>query len=432
MSPRPVIHYPPQAPLVTDDELSDDENIDLAIALAEEFDDLGFALPLTSEEKYENPSRVYAQWFHPKAMRRQQRFEARRCRLSQPGEWTSLPRKLLKAMLRKGIPSERRREVWWNVLGCEARQQTSSGTYAKFVCAELPGRTATEIENDLARTFPNHAKFRTAAGRGELRNVLRAYASYSPEVQYCQGLNFIAALLIIVFLDEEQAFWALVCAIDSLGVQSYYMDGMTLLRVDMQVLSNVLAQKCPKVSNSFQKNNVELMPICAEWYLTWFSRCLPIPTVLRVWDTLFLEGFKVLFRIALGLFKRVENQVLQCDGFDAIMENSKYWPRCMVEHNELLKAGFRGVPALRRRDLIQARDTALNLISEEDEAQRRRLSARREGLKQEAAAREDALATSAPSSKELVEDDEFAKPVDPALLQTLEDFCDIPAVENHN
>ena len=43
-----------------------------------------------------------------------------------------------KQMLLKGIPSERRREVWWNVLGCEARQQTASGTYAKFVCAELP------------------------------------------------------------------------------------------------------------------------------------------------------------------------------------------------------------------------------------------------------------------------------------------------------
>merc|ERR1712032_970222 len=192
--------------------------------------------------------------------------------------------------------------------------------------------------------------------------------------------------------NEEEAFWALVCAIDFLEVKSYYTEGMTLLRADMQVLATVLARKCPRVAQAFQKNDVELMTICAEWYLTWFSRCLPVPTVLRVWDTLFLEGFKVLFRISLGLFKRVESQVLRCDGFDAIMENSKYWPRCMVEHNELLKAGFQGVQPLRRRDLLQARDNALQHIAEEDESDRRRMAAKRGALKCESATREEALA----------------------------------------
>jgi len=197
-------------------------------------------------------------------------------------------------------------------------------------------------------------------------------------VQYCQGLNFIAALLLVVFLDEERAFWALVCAIDGLGVEGYYTEGMALLRADMRVLASVLEQKCPKIARTFKQQNVELLSICSEWYITWFAKSLPGSTILRVWDTLFFEGFKVLFRVALGVFKRAEAEVLQCATFDNIMEKAKSWPRSMLEHNELLKTSFRGVRTLRRRDLVRARDDALCSIEREDAAHQRRLREARE------------------------------------------------------
>ena len=42
----------------------------------------------------------------------------------------------------------------------------------------------------------------------ELFKILGAYSVYNLEIGYCQGMSQIAALL-LMYLDEEDAFWAL-------------------------------------------------------------------------------------------------------------------------------------------------------------------------------------------------------------------------------
>jgi len=351
----------------------------------DEFDSLGFVEPDHGDSLGES-MKSYREWFQAKAERRLKRLEARQEKLPQPGDWASLPKATLKALLRKGLSPEHRPEVWWSCLGCEAQRQRSPVAYQQYLQEKLELSTAETIERDLTRTFPNHRKFRSAAGRGELRNVLHAFARRWPSVQYCQGLNFIAGLLLVVLRDEERAFWALVCAFDALGVEGYYTEGMTLLRADMSVLSIFMKTRCSKVAKELQRLNIDLLSICSEWYLTWFAKSLPIATVLRVWDTLFFEGFKILFRVAMGVFKKVEQEVLQCGSFDGVMERAKRWPRDMVEHNELLKISFGGYTPFRRKDLLKARDEALVRIEREDEEHRREVQARREASKARAAA----------------------------------------------
>jgi len=148
-----------------------------------------------------------------------------------------------------------------------------------------------------------------------------------------------------------------------------------------------------------------------------------------------LGGLQSAFPDSVGLFKRVENQLLQCDGFDEIMENAKNWPRCMVEHNELLKAGFQGVPVLRRRDLLQSRDVALQAVTAEDEAQRRRIAARNGQKSPETRVREakettagDADPRAFPNEYHGVEhmgEEKMKTLPEPVRLQTLEEFCDL-------
>jgi len=336
-----------------------------ALLADEEFDDLGFTLPPEGDALGDS-NKSYARWFAPKALRRRLRFEACLQRFAGPFDWASVPKGRLKALLRKGLPAEHRATVWWSVLGCESRRRHDPDGYSRHVSGLMVPRTAEEIERDLQRTFPNHRLFRMESGRAELRNILRAFANHSPRVQYCQGLNFVAALLLVIMRDPERAFWALVCAVDNLGVEGYYTDGMMLLKADMHVLSAELQRWCPKVATVFRKEKVELMSICSQWYITWFCICLPGPTLLRVWDTLFFEGFKVLFRIALGVFRRAEEEVLKCGTFETIMERAQSWPRKMVQHNELLKASFKGVRTFRRHDLNQARDEAFCHVEAEE------------------------------------------------------------------
>lgn len=52
---------------------------------------------------------------------------------------------------------------------------------------------------DLGRTFPNHSYFSSPLGPGQLAlfNLLKAYSLLDPEVGYCQGLSFVAGVLLL-------------------------------------------------------------------------------------------------------------------------------------------------------------------------------------------------------------------------------------------
>lgn len=42
-----------------------------------------------------------------------------------------------------------------------------------------------------------------------------------------------------------------------------------------------------------------------QWFLTMFATCLPAPTVLKIWDSVFFEGSEVLFRVGLAIWERL-------------------------------------------------------------------------------------------------------------------------------
>lgn len=67
-----------------------------------------------------------------------------------------------------------------------------------------------QIELDLHRTFSTNENLEghTKTNRETLRRVLSAYIKRNPTVGYCQGMNFIVAVLITQF-SEEEAFWIL-------------------------------------------------------------------------------------------------------------------------------------------------------------------------------------------------------------------------------
>lgn len=51
----------------------------------------------------------------------------------------------------------------------------------------------------LGRTFPNHPYFSSPLGSGQLAlyNLLKAYSLLDTDVGYCQGLSFVAGLLLM-------------------------------------------------------------------------------------------------------------------------------------------------------------------------------------------------------------------------------------------
>ncbi len=95
---------------------------------------------------------------------------------------------------------------------------------------EIAREASCDIDKDVQRTFPSTRRFHSEEGQTQLRNVLRAYAAYDPEVAYCQGMNFIAGLLLLYMPSEAHAFAALVVLMEDRGLRSFYHRSLSLLQ----------------------------------------------------------------------------------------------------------------------------------------------------------------------------------------------------------
>mgnify|MGYP001611446036 CR=1 FL=1 len=59
-----------------------------------------------------------------------------------------------------------------------------------------------------------------------------------------------------------------------------------------------------------------------QWFMSIFSLNLNINCIVRVWDILFSEGHKTVYRIALAILKINEKQLLQSD-LDGLFTKTK-------------------------------------------------------------------------------------------------------------
>jgi hypothetical protein len=82
---------------------------------------------------------------------------------------------------------------------------------ARTRAGQLPtSKAVKQIELDLHRTFYTHELLVEKEGEGQkkLFRILAAYARVNPAVGYCQGMSYVAAVL-LMNMPEEPAFWCL-------------------------------------------------------------------------------------------------------------------------------------------------------------------------------------------------------------------------------
>ncbi|MGH0125390.1 UNVERIFIED_CONTAM: hypothetical protein FKN15_026377 [Acipenser sinensis] len=110
-------------------------------------------------------------------------------------EWRRKKDKLLKELIRKGIPHHFRAIVW-QLLG-NAADMPVKNQYSELLKMSSPCEKL--IRRDIARTYPEHDFFKgqDSLGQEVLFNVMKAYSLVDREVGYCQGSAFIVGLLLM-------------------------------------------------------------------------------------------------------------------------------------------------------------------------------------------------------------------------------------------
>lgn len=61
-----------------------------------------------------------------------------------------------------------------------------------------------------------------------------------------QGLNYVAALLLLVMKTEEEAFWMIAVLLENVLVSDCYNKNLSGCHVEQRVFKDLLTKKCPR------------------------------------------------------------------------------------------------------------------------------------------------------------------------------------------
>ncbi|OOQ88608.1 putative TBC domain protein [Penicillium brasilianum] len=185
-----------------------------------------------------------------------------------------------------GIPVALRAKVWSECSGASAMR--IPGYYedlSRGIGGTEPDPSViAQIDMDIRRTLTDNVFFRKGPGVGKLKEVLLAYSRRNPEVGYCQGMNLIAASLLLIMPTAEDAFWILTSMIEIILPHHYYDHGLLASRADQVVLRQYISELLPKLSAHLEDLGIELEALTFQWFLSIFTDCLSAEALYRVWD----------------------------------------------------------------------------------------------------------------------------------------------------
>jgi len=215
-------------------------------------------------------------------------------------------------LVRQGISKPHRWAVWRAVLKID-EVDSASLDYEDLV--RRGEQWSKAIETDVNRTFSEDDGFDPDC-RANLGRVLRAYAAHDPAVGYCQGMNFIAGILILVASSEMEAFLAMNRLMLVYGLSGFFRHGLPLLRRYVIASLALLQERVPELLVHFNDVQFWHPQYLDAWFMTMFVKLLPIDQVLIVWDVVICEGLPAMLEVALAVLSISKPSLLNCSNFD--------------------------------------------------------------------------------------------------------------------
>ncbi|KPI96272.1 TBC1 domain family member 1 [Papilio xuthus] len=241
-------------------------------------------------------------------------------------------RHMLTQAVRRGVPRVSRGAVWYflaeqaslRLPPADVRACPRYHTPYRALLASLT-KHQHAILIDLGRTFPKHGYFAAALGPGQLAlyNILKAYSLLDPEVGYCQGLSFVAGVLLL-HMEEAEAFALLRHLMFRRGLRRQYLPDMSALQVQLYQLSRLVRDEEPELWARLAALDVAPALYAAPWMLTLFTSQFPLGFVVRVFDLIFLESLDVVFSVSLALLWVHRDGLLMCTSCEEAAEYLKH------------------------------------------------------------------------------------------------------------
>ena len=168
-----------------------------------------------------------------------------------------------------------------------------------------------EIQKDLTRTFPDNLSFKYGNNNyNKLYHLLTVYSLYNQKIGYAQGINFLAAHIILLFDKEEDAF----VFFDALLQKFEYEKLLGIENELHNKLNNIslcLKMHCPDICRYLDNMHLSHEFFTTNWMITLFSNSMNDKYLFIVWDFLIIYGWKFFRFFVISILNLYKKNIFQ-------------------------------------------------------------------------------------------------------------------------
>lgn len=137
---------------------------------------------------------------------------------------------------------------------------------------------------------------------------------------YCQGLSFVAGILLLHVESEDEAFELMRHLLFNFGLRKQYLPSMNALHLQFYQITRLLRDYEYEVFNHFDRYDISPSLYAAPWFLTLFASQFPLGFVARLLDLVYLMGIEAIFRVSLNLLAYHRAAILDRKSLESTMD----------------------------------------------------------------------------------------------------------------
>ena len=206
--------------------------------------------------------------------------------------------------------------IWKIILGYSNAKKEHN---YKNVLEEMVKNPDKIPSSEIIRLDVNRTNFETdkEINREKISRILKGLSLCCPDINYSQGMNFIAAFLLNICGDEEEAFYIFLSLLLTSDYGSLFNKELANLKKYFYVFERIIDILMPELYNYLKVNNIKVSFFISPWFITLFTDTyLNIEhrenprVLLRIWDLFLFSGCKSILKVGISLLKNYEHKIM--------------------------------------------------------------------------------------------------------------------------
>ena len=204
-------------------------------------------------------------------------------------------------------------EMWFNFLKYDHKKYNYNEIIIKAKQSKDLENTLEIINLDVMRT---HFDIDKENKRNKIKNVLLSLAYTYPDVNYCQGMNYISQFLLELTGSEEKSFDIFSAILNKTEYSKLILNEMELMKKYFYVFERLICIYLPELYTTFKRNNINANYFISPWFITLYTHSFSgnhTKILLYIFDLYILDGWLAIARIGLMLLKFYQNDLFNME-----------------------------------------------------------------------------------------------------------------------